>query len=189
MVIFCIVRLLLSIFIGLIFGFLLAALVTISDESIIEIFTYKSTCPTAERIAGAFATTFLFPIPITEFIRSPDIQLWITSLVNNESGPYNALLIVVLLFYHFKLAIISRSYYFVILFPIFICYTCYNEWFCFDSTNHADFINHPLITEVFGVLIMNEQTKRLLNDKFSSLKMLILDFAGDKEYLAYHHVP
>ena len=35
---------------------------------------------------------------------------------------------------------------------------------------------------------MNKMLKSALNEKFSFLKVKILDFAGDKDYLAYHHL-
>ena len=44
------------------------------------------------------------------------------------------------------------------------------------------------LLQVAFAIIDHKMLKSALNEKFSSLKLKILDFAGDKEYYAYHHM-
>ena len=81
----------------------------------------------------------------------------------------------------------------VITFLLFCCDTIYKECFCITSTVATIDNDHQDSTNVTAVCIekaeMNEKYLRnALNEKFSSLKLKILDFAGDKEYCAYHHM-
>ena len=118
-------------------------------------------------------------------------HLWIDSWKRDGFQDIYALLtlLVVLIFYHCKLAWTSATFYFVILFPLFICFTFYVELFCLQSKVSGNFeCPNKLITLVTGKAEMNKMLKSALNEKFCSLKLKILDFAGDKEYYAYHHI-
>lgn len=111
-----------------------------------------------------------------------------STIFDGSWGPYAV--ITVLIFYHCKLAWYSCNFYFAIIFPLFVCYTFYVELFCFHSTvpGNSEFPN-KLITLVIGNAEMNHKMlKGALDAKFSSIKLKILDFAGDKEYYAYHHM-
>ena len=81
----------------------------------------------------------------------------------------------------------------VITFLLFCCDTIHKECFCITSTVATIDNDHQDSTNVTAVCIekaaMNQKYLRnALNEKFSSLKLKILDFAGDKEYWAYHHM-
>ena len=81
-------------------------------------------------------------------------------------------------------------FYFGVFFPLFTGYTFYEEWFCITAVVTQGKVQVPnkLITFVKGKVEMNKMLKSALNEKFSFLKVKILDFAGDKDYLAYHHM-
>ena len=65
------------------------------------------------------------------------------------------------------------------------------ELFYLHSTVPGNFKTpNKLITSVTGkaLWINKKRLKSALDEKFASLKLKILDFAGDKEYYAYHHM-
>ena len=87
----------------------------------------------------------------------------------------------------------STLYYFLILFFLYICLTVHQEWFCSDSESNDTVFVHPsnsfLTLALIGKGKINmNRLQTALNDKYPSLKLKILDFAGDKEYYAYHHM-
>ena len=168
--ILCFSRLLLSILLGLIHGFFLASLLRCSIEMVVVPFL------------------LLWPF---EFVRRLFPFRRTVSLLNNRPwGPYKVLLII-LVFYHCKLVMTSTSYYFVIIFPLFTGYTFYEECFCINAihlTQGSAEVSKELITFVKGQVEMNGMLKIALIEKFAFLKVKILDFAGDKDYLAYHHL-
>ena len=188
--ILCFSRLLLSILLGLIYGFLLASLVTFSIDFQHEQITNTSTCPYAEKIVQMVVLPFLFFSPL-EFLNGPfTIRRTLSLLENGPWGPYNVLLIV-LVFYHFKLVCTLTIFYFVLFFALFTGYTFYEEWNCINTVHLTQGnvqLSNKLITFVKGKVEMNKILKSALNEKFSFLNVKILDFAGDKEYSAYHHM-
>jgi len=84
----------------------------------------------------------------------------------------------------------------VITFLVFFCDTVYKEYFCITSavaTTCNGYENSTSSTNFTAVCIekaaMNRRSLRdALNKKFNSPKLKILDFAGDKEYHAFHHM-
>ena len=98
-----------------------------------------------------------------------------------------------MLFYHFKLVFTLPEIYFVISFPLYFCLTFYQEWFCiFSNSNdreHMYFRTSYMTLALMGNGEMNAKIlRRALKKKFPSLKLKILDFAGDEEYYAYHYM-
>ena len=84
-------------------------------------------------------------------------------------------------------------YYFFISFFLYICFTLHQEWFCSDSENNDTVFVDPshsfLMLALIGKGEINiNRLQPALNDKYPSLKLKVLDFAGDKEYYAYHHM-
>ncbi|XP_078367729.1 uncharacterized protein LOC144651655 isoform X2 [Oculina patagonica] len=82
---------------------------------------------------------------------------------------------------------------FVITFLIFYCDTVYIEYFCLTSAlanigNDRDGSTVVTAVCIEKAVINQRNLRNALNQKFSSLKLKILDFAGDKEYQAYHHM-
>jgi len=82
----------------------------------------------------------------------------------------------------------------VITFLVLCCDTVHKEYFCIASAVATIGHGHEVSTNFTAVCIekaaINQiNLKDALNKKFSSPKLKILDFAGDKEYHAYHHVP
>ena len=80
---------------------------------------------------------------------------------------------------------------FVIAYPLYICFTFRQEWFRVRSMrNIAGYLSNnfkilaPMAIGEIDMAIL----KRALNERCPSLKLHILDFAGDKEYYAYHHM-
>ena len=185
--ILCFYRLLLSIFIGLIIGFVIAtSLASALDKETTEL-------PTKELFMAFMIYPFVLFIPAQFVMCEPkNIQSFISSVEDRSWGPCNILLILAV-FYHSKLALTLPMFYFVIIFPLFICCTFCQEWFCVLTLNG---INRQLCNNSsFMTLILFADGKfntgmlqSALNKKFPSLKLMILDFAGDKEYYAYHHM-
>ena len=111
----------------------------------------------------------------------------LSTILDGSWGSYA--LITALIFYHCKLAWYSFNFYFAIIFPLFVCYTFYVELFCFHTVPGNSECPNKLITLVRGKAEMNHKMlKSALDAKFSSMKLKILDFAGDKEYYAFHHM-
>ena len=105
-------------------------------------------------------------------------------------GPCNILLILVL-FYHFKLAFTSTVYYFEITYPLFICFNFCEEWlgiYSISSISECLSNNYTTLAVTEIGEVDTRMLKSALREKFPSLKLQILDFAGDKEYYAYHHI-
>ncbi|XP_078367731.1 uncharacterized protein LOC144651657 isoform X2 [Oculina patagonica] len=199
----CFYRFLLSIFIGLIIGFVVAiSLVSATDKESTEV-------PTTELFMAlvtndnsymhdvqmaCMITPFVFFSPV-EFVCEPKIfDSFMSSVKDGSWGPCNILLILAV-FYHCKLALTSPMLYFVIIFPLFICFTFRRKWFCVLTLNGINGSECLCKNSSFMTLLLfvNGKTdagmlRSALNKKFPSLKLMILDFAGDKEYYAYHHI-
>ena len=102
-------------------------------------------------------------------------------------------------YYHIKVAYQVHTapriaiYFFFITFPVYVGLTFYQELFCSNSDgSETQFVN-PFNSFMTLALIGNGEinTKMIqtaLNKKYPFLKMKILDFAGDEEYYAYHHM-
>lgn len=126
--ILCFCRLLLSIFIGAIIGFVAATQVLrgSDEESCTE--TLNTSIPlNSHRVEETLITLYFALVFPYEFIREyENFTSIILSIQRGLWGPFNILLILVA-FYHFKLAITTPKFYFVITYPLFICYS-----FCQD---------------------------------------------------------
>lgn len=114
------------------------------------------------------------------------------------SVPQIALLIV-WTYYHIKVAYQAHTtpriaiYFFIITFPAYVGLTFYQELFCSNSDGSKTQFVNPFNSFMTIALIGNGEinTKMIqtaLNKKYPFLKMKILDFAGDEEYYAYHHM-
>ena len=81
----------------------------------------------------------------------------------------------------------------LVTFLVFCCDTVHKECSCIISAVATIGSAHEGSTNFTAVCIEKAAMKRIhlrdaLNEKFSSPKLKILDFAGDKEYHAYYHV-
>ena len=190
-VILCFYRLLLSIFIGLIIGFVTAVgIVSVCDkESSTETL---STSPNIMHVVlSGIITPFVLSSPFDIILEQKNLAIIYSSIVDGSWGPCNILLILVL-FYHLKLTITSTVYYFVITFPLFICFTFCKECLHIYSIPRSISKYLPINYTALAVRGIGKVDRRMLKsalqEKFPSLKLQILDFAGDKEYYAYHHM-
>ena len=80
-----------------------------------------------------------------------------------------------------------------ITFLVLLCHTLHQEYFWLESavsTPSEDHVGPGTFTTVQleKAVIDHKKLKNALNQKWSSLKLKILDFAGDKEYHAYFHM-
>ena len=78
-------------------------------------------------------------------------------------------------------------------FLVLLCDTLHQEYFWLESaisTPSQDHVGPGTFTAVLleKAVIDHKKLKNALNQKWSSLKLKILDFAGDKEYQAYFHM-
>ena len=195
----CFTRLLLSVYIGFIFGFVAASLIDDSFFKAVKTASEEGTDRPFRPFYGlvdllVFHFVWNFPNSICY-----EFSLWLPRdckpLPNHAFDTWDICgltsVSTTLLFYHYKLALTSANFYFVILFPLSICYTLYVELLYLHSTVPGNFKTpNKLITSVTGkALWINKKNLRsALDEKFSSLRLKILDFAGDKEYYAYHHM-
>ena len=186
----CFCRLLSSIFTGAIIGFVAATQVLrgLDDESCIE--TLNTSIPlTSYRKEETSITLYFALVSPLEFITENCVSI-ILSIQRRLWGPFNILLILAA-FYHCKLAITTPMFYFVITYPLFICFSFCQEWFRVRSMPN---ITRCLSNNFMVLMLMatgkidTAMLKGALNERFPSLKLQILDFAGDKEYYAYHHM-
>ena len=193
----CFTRFLLSVSIGFICGFVAGSLI---DESLFKAVKTASEEGTDLPLRPFYGLVDLlvfhylwnFPISVCYEFMFPPFDKFLLNHVDDTWDICGLIsLFVTLIFYHYKLALTSASFYFVILFPLSICYTLYVELFYLHSTVPGNFKTpNKLITSVTGkaIWINKKRLKSALDEKFSSLKLKILDFAGDKEYYAYHHM-
>ncbi|XP_066019376.1 uncharacterized protein [Pocillopora verrucosa] len=87
----------------------------------------------------------------------------------------------------------SSSEKFAMAFLVLLCDTLHQEYFWLESaisTPSQDHLGPGTFTAVQleKAVIDHKKLKNALNQKWSSLKLKILDFAGDKEYQAYFHM-
>ena len=87
----------------------------------------------------------------------------------------------------------SSSEKLAMIFLVLFCDTLHQEYFWLESaisTPSQDHVGPGTFTAVQleKAVIDHKKLKNALNQKWSSLKLKILDFAGDKEYQAYFHM-
>ena len=185
-VILCFCRILLSLFIGFIIGL---AEIRFFVRCTVEKTPFREAFITYPhyRSAVSFLLAFLLEVAL-----EPETQNRIISSIEEGSwGPCNILL--VLAFYYLCKLVLALSplYLANILFLLFICFTICQEWLHIRSihTIGGCFTNSSITLELLAQGVMDRRMlKRALSEKFPSLKLQILDFAGDKEYYAYHHM-
>ena len=160
-------------------------------------FNYLRTClQSSDQVVITFLATFIFEFPahIFDLTQFRTFSLFKTT---NELGSKGLSLF--FLFYYFKIAFQVWNdppltvYYFCISFSLYIFLTLYQEWFCSHSESNERVIFYPsnsfLTLALTGSGEVNTKKLRTaLKDKYPSLKLKVLDFAGDKEYYAYHHM-
>lgn len=109
---------------------------------------------------------------------------------------YKAIFIFAIICFHCVGVLLPLNVYSVITFLIFCCDTVHKEYSCITSAVATIVNDHEGTSNFTAVCIekaaMNERNlqnlRDTLNEKFSSLKLKILDFAGDQEYQAYYHM-
>lgn len=83
---------------------------------------------------------------------------------------------------------------YVVCFAGWACHTLYKDWdnmfFLFNETFTNVRETQASFTFIFieKVMLNFQKLRKALQDTFLSLKVKILDFSGDEEYYAYHHV-
>ena len=83
---------------------------------------------------------------------------------------------------------------YVLFFAGWAFHSFYKDWDNFFFLFHEPFVNvretQATFTFIFieKVMLNFQKLRRALQDMFSSLKVKILDFSGDEEYYAYHHI-
>ncbi|PFX11464.1 putative serine/threonine-protein kinase roco5, partial [Stylophora pistillata] len=148
----------------------------------------------SDKVTISFLTTFVWEFP-AHILDAKHFRTILNAIREQRSNG----LFLVLLYYYLKIAFQTWNdarmtiYYFIILFSLYFCLTLYHEWFCSHSESNERVIVYPsdsfLTLALSGSVELN--TKKLRNslkDKYPSLKLKVLDFAGDKEYYAYHHM-
>ena len=110
-----------------------------------------------------------------------------------QRGRQRAGFIIAIIFFICVGVFLSLDLNFVIAYLTFFCDAIYIEYFCLTSALANVGSNHEASTMFTALCIekavINQRNLRnALDQKFSSLKLKILDFAGDKEYHAYHHI-
>lgn len=77
------------------------------------------------------------------------------------------------------------------MFAVWACNTLYTDWdnmFCiFNSIGRETRATFTFIL-IEKVILNFQKLKIALHNKFSGLKLKLLDFSGDEEYYAYHHI-
>ena len=191
LVFLCFCRLLSSIVIGFCFGFVAASfLASLLNDSPLLIHSLDFV---QEVLLFSYCVAFMFSFPTMLILYVSQLQSSATDRSEDLYGPIALFAFVA--FHHCKLTWASGPYYFVILFPASICFAFYGELFGLHSmypnssrcSNKFSEYRVALLHVAFAI-IDHKMLKSALNEKFSSLKLKILDFAGDKEYYAYHHM-
>jgi len=191
--ILCYCRLLLSIFIGSMFGFVVGLSFKRLD---LTCESFSETLPTCKEYTGQLIynllSSFLWEFPIA-FLETRRLRTIIFSIKEKTSWVTFITLLIVVLFCLYKLAWDSPEFYFQISFPLYIFFTIHQEWFCTYSQSRDEEHMYPpnsfMTFELMGYGEINTKLlKRALKETFPSLKLKIFDFAGDKEYYAFHHI-
>jgi len=164
----CFSRLLLTIFLGF------------SSCNLFASFCKPSLEVTAKHIDG-LTNVFLFCL----------IFETVPGLIESKPGP-NTIILIFVVTNLARASWNSPSSYFVVIFPLFFFDTVYREWLPVQwirnvHNNETGSKSFTAIAIIIAVL-NNKALKRALDKTFSSLKLKILDFAGDEDYYAYHHM-
>lgn len=211
----CFCRLPLSILIGLISGFIVAmslwrlqglcyrehASIELSVTSMSHVIKDARTFESTDIIVISFLALFVVDFPLNIYDTKYVSTVIIPAIKKDRSlGPVPQIaLLIVWTYYHIKVAYQAHTtpriaiYFFFITFPAYVGLTFYQELFCSNSDgSETQFVN-PFNSFMTLALIGNGEinTKMIqtaLNKKYPFLKMKILDFAGDEEYYAYHHM-
>ena len=119
-----------------------------------------------------------------------------TKVVNNwwaYRGISKAVFVIIVLFcLILAMDIYMLKYFDCTLFVVSIIDTLFKEWQNIQSLGILG--NVPRGSNMFTTVVIEKpelnqkELKSALNKKFSSLKLKILDFAGDEDYYAYHHM-
>ena len=160
-----------------------------------------NTCITAaDQIILSFLSSFVVEFPLHIFELKSFSTVILPAIKEDRSLGSYIVLLIVLSFYYLKIvyqvfiSLPLTIFYFFISFPLYICSTLYQEWFCSNLENNTKVFVHPssnsfLTLALIGNGEMNTTMLRTaLKDKYPFLKLKVLDFAGDKEYYAYHHM-
>ena len=154
-----------------------------------------------DKIVISFLALFVVDFPLNIYDTKYVSTVIIPAIKKDRSlGPVPQIaLLIVWTYYHIKVAYQAHTtpriaiYFFFITFPAYVGLTFYQELFCSNSDgSETQFVN-PFNSFMTLALIGNGEinTKMIqtaLNKKYPFLKMKILDFAGDEEYYAYHHM-
>ena len=193
LVFLCFCRLLLSIVIGFCFGFVAASFLT---SSLIDSPLLIHSLDFVQKVLRySYCVAISVSIPMT-LLHVSELQ---PSPTDRSEDLYGLItLSAFLVFHHCKLILTSGPYYFVIVFPASICFAFYMELFGLHLIYPEEFISSNCSNKLFECVVVfyqvavaridHKMLKNALKEKFSSLKLKILDFAGDKEYYAYHHM-
>ena len=152
-------------------------------------------------IVFSFLAHFVVDFPLNIYDTKYVSTVIIPAIKKDRSlGPVPQIaLLIVWTYYHIKVAYQAHTtpriaiYFFFITFPAYVGLTFYQELFCSNSDgSETQFVN-PFNSFMTLALIGNGEinTKMIqtaLNKKYPFLKMKILDFSGDEEYYAYHHM-
>ena len=186
-------RLLLSIFIGFIFGFVVGLSFQILEPTCDS---FSETFPNCKEYTDTLVYDLVssilweFPIAVLETRR---LRTIIFSIKEKTSWVTFTTLLIVVFFSVFHLAWNCPEFYFQISFPLYIILTIHQEWFCIYLRSHdEERINLPNSFMTLELMangeINTKLLKRALKDKYPSLKLKIFDFAGDREYYSFHHM-
>ena len=189
LVFLCFWRLLLSIVIGFCFGFVAASFLTslLNDARLLI-----HCLDLVQNVPFSYCMAFT-----VSFIHTTSLCTAQMPLANDRAEDLCGLIALTafLAFHHIKLTFTSAPYYFVIVFPASVCFAFYVELFGLhlmlpnmSRCSNKFFECHVVLMYMAVASIDHKMLKSALNEKFSSLKLKILDFAGDKEYYAYHHM-
>ena len=152
-------------------------------------------------IVISFLAHFVVDFPLNIYDTKYVSTVIIPAIKKNRSlGPVPQIaLLIVWTYYHIKVAYQAHTtpriaiYFFFITFPAYVGLTFYQELFCSNSDgSETQFVNPFNSFMTLGLIgngeINTKMIQTALNKKYPFLKMKILDFAGDEEYYAYHHM-
>lgn len=117
-------------------------------------------------------------------------------IVKSLSGTWarKAKFILTFIIFSWVLNLLPGSVYFVIIYTAFFCEVLYTDFLyikfpieAVDTSEQQDSTTSAAVL-VEKASFDRKKLKSALDRKFSSIKLTILDFAGDKEYYSYHHM-
>ena len=126
----------------------------------------------------------------THFILVLIIEL-VPKLIESKPGP-NTICLILVVTELVRASLNSPRLYFVVIFPLFFCDTLYRQWFRIQFLrnvhDNGDGSKSFTAIAIIKALLNTNALKRALDKKFASLTLKILDFAGDDDYYAFHHM-